>query len=105
MPPPAHTHTHARIHSPAAQDVKPGKARVIKCLIENMAQPNFGEECKQQLQERDEIMKSDVRWGGAGRACMHACMQQHAHAQAEQRAHTQAETRAFSFVSFVWDAV
>ena len=44
-----------------AQDVKPGKARVVKCLIEKMAQPNFGEDCKQELQQRDEIMKSDVR--------------------------------------------
>lgn len=43
------------------QDVKPGKARVVKCLIENMAQPNFGEDCKEELQQRDEIMKSDVR--------------------------------------------
>lgn len=43
--------------------MKPGKARVVKCLIENMAQPNFGEDCKEELQERDEIMKSDVRWG------------------------------------------
>lgn len=44
-----------------SQDVKPGKARVVKCLIENMAQPNFGEDCKEELQQRDEIMKSDIR--------------------------------------------
>jgi hypothetical protein len=44
-----------------AQDVKPGKARVIKCLIENMAQPNFGEECKSELQERERAMQSDWR--------------------------------------------
>ncbi|KAF5838865.1 hypothetical protein DUNSADRAFT_2034 [Dunaliella salina] len=44
------------------KDVKPGKARVVKCLIENMAQPNFGEDCKEELQQRDEIMKSDIRY-------------------------------------------
>ena len=37
------------------KDVKPGKARVIKCLIENMAQPNFGEECKEELQSREDV--------------------------------------------------
>ncbi len=44
-----------------AQDTKPGKARVIKCLMENMAQPNFGEECKEELQKREDMMKSDYR--------------------------------------------
>jgi Golgi apparatus protein 1 len=43
------------------QDVKPGQARVIKCLMENMAQPNFGEDCKNELQEREDVMKSDYR--------------------------------------------
>ena len=52
----SHTHTHTR-----TQDVKPGKARVIKCLMENMAQPNFGEECKSELQQREDVMKSDYR--------------------------------------------
>lgn len=28
------------------QDVKPGKARVVKCLMENLGEANFGEECK-----------------------------------------------------------
>ncbi len=45
------------------QDVKPGKARVIKCLLENMAQPNFGEDCKNELQEREHVMQSDYRSG------------------------------------------
>ncbi|GLI60743.1 hypothetical protein VaNZ11_002971 [Volvox africanus] len=44
------------------KDVKPGKARVIKCLVENMAQPNFGEECKEELQKREDMMKSDYRY-------------------------------------------
>jgi len=44
------------------KDVKPGKARVIKCLMENMAQPNFGEDCKGELQEREDVMKTDYRF-------------------------------------------
>lgn len=53
--------TSALIHT-ALQDVKPGKARVIKCLMENMAQPNFGEECKEELQAREDVMKTDYRY-------------------------------------------
>ena len=30
--------------------------------MENMAQPNFGEECKEELQKREEVMKSDYRY-------------------------------------------
>ncbi|GFH06252.1 uncharacterized protein HaLaN_00852 [Haematococcus lacustris] len=44
------------------KDVKPGQARVIKCLMENMAQPNFGEDCKSELQEREGVMKTDYRF-------------------------------------------
>ncbi|MEW5310424.1 MAG: hypothetical protein WDW38_002223 [Sanguina aurantia] len=44
------------------KDAKPGKARVVKCLMENMAQPNFGEECKEELQKREDAMKSDYRY-------------------------------------------
>ncbi len=54
------------------QDVKPGKARVIKCLMENMAQPNFSEECKEELEKREDVMKNDYRWGfslGTASAC------------------------------------
>jgi Golgi apparatus protein 1 len=29
--------------------------------MENMAQPNFGEDCKSELQEREDAMKSDYR--------------------------------------------
>jgi hypothetical protein len=56
---------------PHLQSVKPGKARVIKCLMENMGQPNFGEECKVELQKREEAMKNDYRcvWGG-GMPCL-----------------------------------
>ena len=34
----------------------------MKCLMENMAQPNFGEECKEELQKREDVMKSDYRF-------------------------------------------
>lgn len=30
--------------------------------MENMAQPNFGEECKEELQKREDAMKSDYRY-------------------------------------------
>eukprot|EP00955_Chlamydomonas_euryale_P014467 155486-Chlamydomonas_euryale.AAC.3 len=43
------------------KEVQPGRARVVKCLMENMAQPNFGEECSEELQKREEVMKSDYR--------------------------------------------
>ena len=35
---------------------------MVKCLLENMAQPNFGEECKEELEKREEGMKSDYRF-------------------------------------------
>lgn len=44
------------------KDVKPGKARVIKCLMENMAQPNFGEECRAELAKRQHVVKNDYRY-------------------------------------------
>jgi Golgi apparatus protein 1 len=47
--------------SAALQDVRPGKARVIKCLMENMAQPNFGEECRAELAKRQQVVKNDYR--------------------------------------------
>lgn len=43
------------------KDVKPGRARVVRCLVENMAQPNFGEECKIELRKREDAVKSDYR--------------------------------------------
>jgi hypothetical protein len=46
------------------QDVKPGKARVIKCLMESMAQPNFGEECRAELAKREKVVKNDYRCVG-----------------------------------------
>jgi len=59
---------------PALQDVKAGKARVMKCLMENMAQPNFGEECKEELQKREEVMKSDYRFDfGVASNCQVRC--------------------------------
>ncbi len=30
--------------------------------MENMAQPNFGEECLEELQKREDAMKSDYRY-------------------------------------------
>jgi hypothetical protein len=30
--------------------------------MENMAQPNFGEECKEELQKREDVMKTDYRY-------------------------------------------
>lgn len=42
-------------------DVKPGKARVIKCLVEHMGKPNFGADCRAQLQERAQVVQSDYR--------------------------------------------
>jgi len=43
------------------QDVKPGKARVIKCLMEAMAEPSFGDECRQELKKREDVVKNDYR--------------------------------------------
>eukprot|EP00879_Flechtneria_rotunda_P000602 GHRR01000712.1.p1 GENE.GHRR01000712.1~~GHRR01000712.1.p1 ORF type:complete len:883 (+),score=207.41 GHRR01000712.1:2504-5152(+) len=44
------------------KDIKPGKARVIKCLMEAMAQPNFGEECRVELAKREDKVKNDYRY-------------------------------------------
>jgi len=44
------------------KDVKPGRARVMQCLVENMAKPNFGEECRAELKKREEAVKSDYRY-------------------------------------------
>ena len=43
------------------KDVRPGKARVVKCLMEAMAKPSFGAECRAELRERAEVVKSDYR--------------------------------------------
>jgi len=56
----AHTFVRARARA-CLQAVKPGKGRTIKCLLEHMAEPDFGSECKEELQERNEAMKSDIR--------------------------------------------
>ncbi|KAF6266246.1 hypothetical protein COO60DRAFT_1470052 [Scenedesmus sp. NREL 46B-D3] len=44
------------------KNVKPGKARVISCLMEAMAQPNFGAECRTELQQRQKAVKNDYRY-------------------------------------------
>uniref|UniRef100_A0A7S0YM23 Golgi apparatus protein 1 n=1 Tax=Polytomella parva TaxID=51329 RepID=A0A7S0YM23_9CHLO len=41
--------------------VKPGNARVVKCLVDNMAKPNFGEDCRGELKKREEAVKNDYR--------------------------------------------
>jgi hypothetical protein len=43
---------------------------VIKCLLEHMAEPNFGQDCKAELETREEMMKSDYRYdGGVATGC------------------------------------
>uniref|UniRef100_A0A7R9V0N1 Golgi apparatus protein 1 n=1 Tax=Chlamydomonas euryale TaxID=1486919 RepID=A0A7R9V0N1_9CHLO len=43
------------------KDVKPGRARVVQCLMENMAQPDFGQECLEELEKREDAVKNDYR--------------------------------------------
>ncbi|KAF5829593.1 hypothetical protein DUNSADRAFT_15858 [Dunaliella salina] len=47
------------------KEVKSGRGRMIKCLLDHMAEPDFGAECKEELQKRDEAMKSDIRYDKA----------------------------------------
>jgi hypothetical protein len=56
------------------QDVKPGRARVMQCLVENMAKPNFGEECRAELKKREEAVKSDYRWAVASTSLQVGCL-------------------------------
>ncbi|KAG1672451.1 hypothetical protein FOA52_013237 [Chlamydomonas sp. UWO 241] len=42
-------------------DVKPGRARVVQCLVENMAHPDFGQECLEELEKREDQVKNDYR--------------------------------------------
>lgn len=52
------------------KDVKPGRARVIKCLMEHMAKPNFGQECKAELEKREDAVKNDYRFDiGVSTSC------------------------------------
>eukprot|EP00955_Chlamydomonas_euryale_P032575 342893-Chlamydomonas_euryale.AAC.1 len=44
------------------KDVKPGRARVVQCLMENMAQPDFGQECLEELEKREDAVRAG--WGG-----------------------------------------
>ncbi|KAI8475756.1 MAG: hypothetical protein J3K34DRAFT_453290 [Monoraphidium minutum] len=44
------------------KDVKPGKARVVKCLMDKADQPNFGADCREELRAREEAVKSDYRY-------------------------------------------
>ena len=47
-----------------------GKGRVFKCLQENLAQPQFGQSCKEQVEQRGQIMQEDYRLDyGVSSAC------------------------------------
>jgi Golgi apparatus protein 1 len=56
-----HTQVCSEERAVFCKDVKPGKARVIKCLMEAMDRPNFGGECRGELRARAEVVKSDYR--------------------------------------------
>ncbi|KAL0029670.1 hypothetical protein WJX79_001318 [Trebouxia sp. C0005] len=42
-------------------NVEPGQARVFGCLQENIAKSGFGDQCKQQVQDREARMQEDYR--------------------------------------------
>ena len=45
----------------ACGDVIVGQARVFGCLQENIAKSGFGDQCKQQVQDREARMQEDYR--------------------------------------------
>ncbi|KAK9797745.1 hypothetical protein WJX73_005342 [Symbiochloris irregularis] len=52
------------------KDVKPGKGRVFKCLQENLAQPQYSQGCKEQVEQRSRTMAEDYRLDyGVSSAC------------------------------------
>ncbi|KAK9820440.1 hypothetical protein WJX72_010380 [[Myrmecia] bisecta] len=52
------------------KEVKPGKGRVFKCLQENLAKPDFGQQCKEQVEQREARMQEDYRLDyGVSSAC------------------------------------
>jgi hypothetical protein len=46
------------------RDVPPGRGRVIRCLVDNMDNPRFGAECKQQVRPRGGLLRVCL-WGAA----------------------------------------
>lgn len=74
------------------KDIKPGKARMFKCLQENLAKPNFGEECKAQVEETQARMQEDYH---LDYALSSECAQDvDAHcAEAKGKAHANAEVQ------------
>jgi Golgi apparatus protein 1 len=47
-----------------------GKGRMFKCLQENLAQPDFGQACRAQVEERGMRMQEDYRLDyGVAEAC------------------------------------
>ena len=47
-----------------------GKGRMFKCLQESLAQPDFGQACRAQVEERGQRMQEDYRLDyGVAEAC------------------------------------
>ena len=47
-----------------------GKGRMFKCLQESLAQPDFGQACRTQVEERGQRMQEDYRLDyGVAEAC------------------------------------
>ena len=59
--PPNHPQACGRERAAFCGDAKPGRARVVKCLIERMGEPTFGAECREGLRERAAALTSDYR--------------------------------------------
>jgi Golgi apparatus protein 1 len=57
-----HTQVCSEERSVFCRDVRPGRARVIKCLMEAMGKPNFGADCREELHARSEVVKNDYRF-------------------------------------------
>ncbi|BDA41257.1 probable Golgi apparatus protein 1 [Coccomyxa sp. Obi] len=52
------------------QGIQPGKGRVFQCLQQSLAQPDFGQACRAQVEERGQRMQEDYRLDyGVAEAC------------------------------------
>ena len=50
--------------------MRAGKGRMFKCLQESLAQPDFGQACRAQVEERGQRMQEDYRLDyGVAEAC------------------------------------
>jgi len=69
-------------------EVKPGRGRMMRCLQENLSQPQFSEACRQEVAKREEAMQADFRENaGLASTCAPEIED---HCQAEQgQAHNQ----------------